>query len=256
MKRWLPVFLVLALASTSVGSAYGAIAAYITGSSEPWGTNSNQNAMTAAFGAGAWNQFTFANAVGSGVFTPGAYQFLYFDGGDGQDTPFYSFVGANRTALQNWVASGGSLFLNSAGWTSVTLDVGFGAQLNLGGSYSNTGTALGPHPIFDATTGTSWTGNYFSHDTVTGSGLTNLIDGFAGTVLAEKDWGAGHVMIGGMTSAYFHAPQAEAFNLRVNILQYGADWEPAVPEPSTLITWSLLAGLGIGACWWRRKRTR
>jgi probable HAF family extracellular repeat protein len=28
-----------------------------------------------------------------------------------------------------------------------------------------------------------------------------------------------------------------------------------VPEPSTLIIWSLLGALGIGVGWWRRKRT-
>lgn len=30
--------------------------------------------------------------------------------------------------------------------------------------------------------------------------------------------------------------------------------EGAVPEPSTLIIWSLLGGLGLGVGWWRRKR--
>jgi hypothetical protein len=31
--------------------------------------------------------------------------------------------------------------------------------------------------------------------------------------------------------------------------------ERAIPEPSTLIIWSLLASLGIGLAWWRRRRT-
>jgi len=29
---------------------------------------------------------------------------------------------------------------------------------------------------------------------------------------------------------------------------------PVIPEPSTLIIWSLLASLGIGLAWWRRRR--
>jgi len=36
---------------------------------------------------------------------------------------------------------------------------------------------------------------------------------------------------------------------------YGfAAQESVIPEPSTLLIWSLLAGLGIGVGWWRRKR--
>jgi hypothetical protein len=29
---------------------------------------------------------------------------------------------------------------------------------------------------------------------------------------------------------------------------------PAVPEPATLIVWSLLGGVGVASCWWRRPR--
>ena len=32
------------------------------------------------------------------------------------------------------------------------------------------------------------------------------------------------------------------------------DSDPAIPEPSTLIIWSLLAGLGMGFGWWRRRK--
>ena len=33
----------------------------------------------------------------------------------------------------------------------------------------------------------------------------------------------------------------------------GADADGVIPEPSTLIIWSLLGGLGISLGWWRRK---
>ena len=39
-------------------------------------------------------------------------------------------------------------------------------------------------------------------------------------MLAEKDWGAGHVIFGGMTPTFFHSPATEAYNLRTNILSY------------------------------------
>ena len=42
-------------------------------------------------------------------------------------------------------------------------------------------------------------------------------------VVAEKDWGAGHVVFGGMTPTFFHSPAPEAFNWRANLLAYLAD---------------------------------
>jgi hypothetical protein len=250
------VGVLLGLTLFAYATTVGASVSYITGPTEPWGFTSNVDAMNAAFGAGNWQQHTFANAVGSGVFTPGAYSFLYFDGGDGNDSLFNAFVGANRSALEGWVASGGSLFLNAARWSNSSLDVGFGATLTGDDFLSSTGTAAGLHPIFDVTTGTSWTGTWFSHDIITGTGLTTLITGSDGVVLAEKDWGSGNVMIGGMTSTGWHLPQPAAFNLRVHILNYGAGQAgQAVPEPASLAVWSLLSVVGISVSLWRRRRS-
>jgi hypothetical protein len=39
-------------------------------------------------------------------------------------------------------------------------------------------------------------------------------------VLGEKNYGAGHVLFGGMTTDNFHSPQPEASNLRANIIAY------------------------------------
>src|SRR5207248_4430937 len=78
-------------------------------------------------------------------------------------------------------------------------------------------------PIFTPATGTSWTGNNFSHEYVTGAPFTPVVWGQPGqSVLSEASWGAGHVMLGGMTSTVFQNPQPQAFNLRVSILGYAA----------------------------------
>ena len=96
------------------------------------------------------------------------------------------------------------------------------------------------HPIFNGPfpTSTNFTGDSFSHATISGVELTSLLDGSAGVVLAERFIGAGLAIYGGMTATDYHGPVPDAANLRANIIAY-AD-AIAVPEPSSA------AGLGAG----------
>jgi len=197
-------------------------AAYYTGGYNPWGTSNQAAAMNTVFGNDMW-------AAGNGVLTADVFRdagFVYIDGGDGQTQWFESFVSNNRDAMEGFVDNGGSLFINAARWDGTPgFDLGFGVKLNEG--YSYTGSAIdASHPIFDASTGTSWTGNYFSHDYLTWSDSVDvvpLISGSAGEpVLAELHYGDGLVLFGGITSPYFHYPSAEAQSLLVNIIGYTA----------------------------------
>ena len=92
--------------------------------------------------------------------------------------------------------------------------------------YTNTAAPGDPgHPIFDGPftpVGASWSGSSFGHAVVEGDADPVIIDAFddSRVVLAEKHWGAGIAMFGGMTPTYFHSPATEATNLRNNILSY------------------------------------
>ena len=201
------------------------LAAYIVGPGDPWNSQSNDQALNVAFGSDNWDKVSYASAISSGVFDPGRYDLVFVDGGDGQQYNFTNFVNANRGLLETWVGSGGSLFLNAARWDHPVLSLGFGATL-IGGSSTNANAVNLNHPILNGPqfpTGTSWSGNSFSHDYISGSGLTSIIvDQSLRPVLTEKAWGKGHVLFGGMTPPHFHSPQPHATNLRVNTLAYAA----------------------------------
>jgi hypothetical protein len=204
-------------------------AAYLTGN-DPWGVSpadpgSPDAAMNDAFGAGQWSKFN--NSYSDAVFD--TYDFVYLDGGDGATGWFQGFINANRTAMEEFVSQGGTLFINAGRWSGQdNFNLGFGADLD-DNEVSATGVAVNAaHVIFNGpngSAGTSWSGNYFSHDTVDGGpGLVALINGQSGTVLAELSYGDGHVLFGGITSSYFHDPDQQANILRANMLSYTASF--------------------------------
>lgn len=253
------VFAVLALASTGPR----ATASFVYLRSEegrPWGVTTNEDAMDAAFGVGSWLDARYETVNASALFSA-ANRFIFMEGGDFTADELEAFLKANRPTIKRWVAAGGSLFVNAAPNEGNGMKYGFGrVRLNYTDFSFDPVTAVDPaHPIFAGPfpTTTSFTGNAFAHASVSGPGLTPLLQDADGRVhLAEKSFGLGHVLFGGMTTTNFHSPDPDAFNLRANTLTYGANQATtanAVPGPSGLVLLAAAVPV-LGGYFARRKR--
>lgn len=223
--------------------------AYIHSISEnAWGLTSNPDAMNTVFGAGNWADLAYETVTPAVLFSA-SYDFIFMDGSCGQEGVLAGFFSANQVLIETWVSNGGRLFLNSAGCSS-SVSAGFGGvTLNFSdpGTFSPTATAVNPgHVIFNGPftpAGSSYSGGYFAHDTITGGATTPLMTGIGGaTVLAEMAWGNGWVIFGGVTAPFFWSPQPNGNNLYANILDYLANivltpsdtTDPIVTVPSDI----------------------
>ncbi|MCW5777776.1 MAG: hypothetical protein KIS87_15170 [Phycisphaeraceae bacterium] len=230
--------------AASVCMAASAQVVYVSGTGgEPWGMPGNVNALNTVFGGGGWTRLDFPTAVGNGVFTN--YDCIIMDGGNGADAEFNAFVNANRAAMEAFVAGGGKMLINAARWGSapLVLDVGFGVTLD-GNVAHPTGNAVDTnHPIYQGpygATGGFFTGDWLSHDIVYGGGLTSLMVGSGGSdvILGEKAYGAGHVIVGGLTLPFFGEHPLWSNNtdeFHRNLYYYLCN----IPAPSSLAVFAL-----------------
>jgi len=194
---------------------------------EPWGTPDNDVAMNRVFGTNVWQDLRYETVNPAVLFNP-AMHFIFLEGSDDNANALNAFLTANLSAMQSWVSNGGSLFINAAPNEGGNINFGFGVTLNWTNpaTTSPSGTAVNPmNPIFNGPltpVGTNWTGFWFSHATVSGTGLIPLIinTNNGSIILGEKAPGSGHVLFGGMTEPAFHSPQPQGNNLRANILAY------------------------------------
>jgi hypothetical protein len=202
-----------------------------TAAGEPWGRTDNDAILTQLYGAG-WQTLYYETVNPAALFSR-TNRFILIEGSADGEPAMETFLLNNLPGATNWVAGGGSLFLHCAPYfiNNFNVNVGFGVTLN--GEYSDSATAVNPaHPIFNGPlgpVGNSFSGGYLAHATVSGPGLsgivTNASDGKF--VLAERSYGAGHLMFGGVTLPAFETPQPQVSNLWANIL-YDAGLQSAV----------------------------
>ncbi|HMZ87776.1 MAG TPA: GEVED domain-containing protein [Chitinophagales bacterium] len=212
------------------GAVTGTGAIYMlsnTTGGEPWFTTNNSTAMTTVFGAEGtgWNKNYYETAPAATVFTPDNC-FVFMEGSDGHANELETYLTANMAVIESWVSSGGKLLLNAAPNEGDGMSFGFGGTSLVYSYFTSTANGVGGHPIFSGPytpAGTTYTGTSFGHARITGTGLTNvMVDAAApsNVVLAEKTWGGGIVMFGGMTTDNWHDPDPNAANLRANIFSY------------------------------------
>ena len=198
---------------------------------EPWGGPANPNSMDLAFGGGGWTIGDYESVVAATVFAPST-GFVFMDGGSMHASELQTFLIANLPAIEAWVLAGGRLLLNSAPNEGGDIDFGFdGTTLQYAppgsGTHVNNVVAVDlAHPALlgpEVPTSAAMSGTYYGHSLIDGTGYTVILteDGDASkVVLAEKCWGTGRVMVGGMTTDNFHSPSPDAQNWRANLYTY------------------------------------
>ncbi len=196
----------------------------------PWGQVTNENSMDAVFGAGLWSDLRFETVNPATLFVPGT-RFIFMEGSDGGATSLQAFLTANGPAINAWVNNGGRLFLNAAPNVGGTINAPFtGTTINYPDFSTDPTTAFNSaHAVFNGPftpITNSYTGSSFAHASVTLPGGTPVIVSTGGTKthLIERTIGSGFLMLGGMTTDNWHAPQPDAHNLRSNIIRYTASF--------------------------------
>ncbi|MFT5821855.1 MAG: gliding motility-associated-like protein [Crocinitomix sp.] len=189
----------------------------------PWGSTSNQGAMDNAFDALGWTQESFEAAVPGTVFSP-TTSFVFLEGSDAHANELNVFLIANLALIEAWVDEGGCILINAAPNEGGNINFGFGGTTLIYPSYENNVFGVdAAHPAFVGPmvpTTTAMTGPFYSHGRITGVDLTNVLTNGGDIVLAEKGWGFGTVMFGGMTTSNWHSPAPQGNNYRANLLTY------------------------------------
>ena len=193
---------------------------------EPYATTSNSEHMNSVFGVGGWTQTTFEACVPSVIFSEDNC-FVYLDGSSDHALALEDFLEDNMTLIENWVASGGHLFLNSSPDEGDGMSFGFGGtQLQYVWYTTDVQAYDVAHPIWSGpfTPVTPFmSGETFGTAEIIGEDLIPLIiDAYnpEKIVAAEKNWGAGTVVFGGMLVTDYQSPLTEAANLRKNLISY------------------------------------
>ena len=195
----------------------------------PWNQASNNTYMINVFGVAGWTAGNYSTTP-STIFAAST-AFVFLEGSDTNAIALQQFISANQSLIENWVNTGGHLFINAAPTHGADINAGFGATVI---HYPfNDSLAHGldsSSPIFHCPytpIGYLFSGHNVSNAYLTGTGLHTIIDNSSAyPTLAEKTWGSGKVVFGCLTDKSFWSPAAQAGNLFVNLVKYVADSVP------------------------------
>jgi hypothetical protein len=164
-----------------------------------------------------------------------------------------NLIASDGSLISGWVSNGGRLLIQSASNQGINISgVGVGT-LNAPPPYTSTGTltAAGVSAFTFESTPVIQSGSALAHDTITGAGLTDFMNGAGGPIIAGTTDGAGYIMYSALTTSGFHD---SGNSLTDDVIAYTAQGAPvnAVPEPST---WAMmiLGFASVGFMAYRRK---
>lgn len=202
-----------------------------------WVGSTNETTLNTVFGTGNWKVRYFETLDMDSVFSDSTCT-IFIDGSYLDIDPLEIFLTSHIKRIEDWVASGGRLFLNSSPDSQnfgdlLEMDWGFGGVQMVQGYSVSYAIPITSHPLNNGPfqpNGTEWTGFYYANSVIYGEGLTaiavdNNDEWFNGPelnnpVLAEKVWGNGLVMFGTIGASDQLGPAPDAMNHRANILKY------------------------------------
>ena len=230
-------FALPALLTLSILPAFGQTsgqAVYMRSSiSQPWGQNTNEDAMDQVF-PGNWTT-VYYETVDPVALLSSATRFIFMEGGDSSYDPFAAFINNNLVPLTQWISNGGRLLIMSAPnnpLVSTHLYLPGNIALLSDEFYASAATSAIAvdisNRIFSApygATGYYFTGDFFSHGYFTGPQLQPImLNDLSEVVLGQYQYGTGLMVYGGMTTDNFQQgllPTAPHLLLE-NIIDYTA----------------------------------
>ena len=215
----------------------------------PFFNTTNTTCMNTVFGEGNWTQEYFETVDPEILFADSSC-FIFLDGSYNHIVAMDIFLNENRQLMENWVAAGGKLYLNSSGseyeGEHFYVDYGFdGTKIAMSYQVTDIKKKVGiSHPVYEGPytpVGTSFSGFYASNAVIYGKNYDTLAhENLDGVLIGaphndipcmiEKQWGIGKVIMSAWAPSQLLDPEDKNMNLRQNILVYLSDCSFIIPN--------------------------
>src|SRR5262249_26864926 len=138
---------------------------------EPWGQETNEDAMDNVFGVGLWIT-DYYETINTNAVLNSSVEFIFMEGGDSSYSAFKDFIQNHGDDLYTWVRNGGLLLIMAAPndpLNSVSLILPDNITLSADAFYESAASSAYAtdisNPIFSGPNPTAYnfTGNFFSH---------------------------------------------------------------------------------------------